>query len=317
MHGVTFATVLKSAWAILLAAWSGRQDVTFGHLVSGRANDFPGVDRVIGPCLSLVPVRVTLETSQDTLRLLRQVHDQHIKSTPFEHVGFGDIVRSCTDWPRWARLSSIVIHQNTASGWTAESFEDPDSTNPEFSVPLVAAQTGYRYETSLICPEHDSEDLAIITYPEDDRKVKVTMSFCRRIMDSNTMQTVLDMLCAVIVRIGQSTEDSCEALLRQDEIAAVGTWRRLPFGNEENVPSGDLTTTSSTEALARNLWNEVGLAHEQDPDKPFFDTSGDILPAVEMVELLRQRYDVQVTVEEMIKDSTIRGLAARLREAGI
>ncbi|KAK4133596.1 non-ribosomal peptide synthetase [Trichocladium antarcticum] len=110
---ITTATVVKAAWAYVLAQIAATPDVVFGHTVSGRNAAVNGVESMVGPCLNLVPVRVQFGAPDWTARgLLRQVQDQQVANMSHEVLGFREIIRHCTSWPRWTYFSSTVQHQN-------------------------------------------------------------------------------------------------------------------------------------------------------------------------------------------------------------
>ncbi len=60
MAGLTVNTLVQGAWSAVLAARSGRPEVCFGAMVSGRTPDVDGVEEVLGLLANTVPVRARL-----------------------------------------------------------------------------------------------------------------------------------------------------------------------------------------------------------------------------------------------------------------
>jgi aryl carrier-like protein len=112
--GLTVSSYLKAAWAMVLAKATGTSDVVFAHLVSGRSLPIDDIEKVNGPCVNLIPIRVNTAQPQSTI--LQQVYQQHISALPHEHLGWETIFRQCTNWntptDQIPRFSSILQYQN-------------------------------------------------------------------------------------------------------------------------------------------------------------------------------------------------------------
>ena len=92
-HHITVNTVLQGAWAQLLMWLTGRDDVAFGAVVSGRAAEVAGVDSMLGLLINTVPVRVRMTPATTTTDLLEQLHRAHNDTLEHQHLGLGEIHR--------------------------------------------------------------------------------------------------------------------------------------------------------------------------------------------------------------------------------
>ncbi|MER5625081.1 amino acid adenylation domain-containing protein [Streptosporangium sp. NPDC002544] len=91
--GLTLAALYESAWGLLLAGLTGRDDVVFGVSVSGRHPDVDGVESVVGLLFNTVPVRVRAGAA-DPLRAVLE-RTQTFQSELFDHsyVALADVQR--------------------------------------------------------------------------------------------------------------------------------------------------------------------------------------------------------------------------------
>jgi amino acid adenylation domain-containing protein len=58
--GVTPATVLQAAWALLLSRYNGEDRVVFGAMVAGRPPEIDGIASLVGMCVNTLPVPVVV-----------------------------------------------------------------------------------------------------------------------------------------------------------------------------------------------------------------------------------------------------------------
>ncbi|KAF2207099.1 hypothetical protein CERZMDRAFT_102796 [Cercospora zeae-maydis SCOH1-5] len=81
------STIVRAAWAVVCSRYSGSQDVVFGTIVSGRQASLPDVDRVCGPTIAALPVRVLIGRDAEVGVFLQAVQAQALEMIPFEQSG--------------------------------------------------------------------------------------------------------------------------------------------------------------------------------------------------------------------------------------
>lgn len=178
-RNITTATILKAAWTSALAQLSGRSDIVFGNLISGRNVAVEGVESIVGPCLNILPVRITIDPTWTALDLLRRIQNQQVASMPFESLGFREIVQHCTDWPEWTYFPTLVQHQNLAQ----------DAT-------LSLDRT--KYKVGCLAAGDTLADISVVSTPKANDAVEVCMGF----VDDGSIvpkfvETALDLLCSL------------------------------------------------------------------------------------------------------------------------
>ncbi|KAK7425877.1 hypothetical protein QQZ08_007591 [Neonectria magnoliae] len=82
-----WASIIRLAWALVVANITHTNDVVFGTTVSGRSAPIPGIDRIAGPTIATYPLRVQLEPSTSVRDALRQMRERDAARIEFEHTG--------------------------------------------------------------------------------------------------------------------------------------------------------------------------------------------------------------------------------------
>jgi len=159
---LTVNLIVQAAWAVLLARYSGQEDVVFGETRACRRADFEKVASVVGILMNTVPIRLHATGSKTFLELLRELRDQHVEmraheSTPLAHI------RECSGIDRAAELfRSIVVFEEYNLGsvlqregcglwqsgvWRASPAHYPLTlagySKPELSVQIVYDRRSY------------------------------------------------------------------------------------------------------------------------------------------------------------------------------
>ena len=116
--GITAATFCTACWAAVVASATQQADVVFGRLVSGRGATLGVItEPVAGPCLNVIPLRVTWpRNNEHTLfsphEVFATIQQQQLDGMPFESTGLSQIIKSCRNWPANTAYGSVFQYQN-------------------------------------------------------------------------------------------------------------------------------------------------------------------------------------------------------------
>ncbi|MFC5687627.1 non-ribosomal peptide synthase/polyketide synthase [Amycolatopsis mediterranei] len=111
-HGLTVNTLVQGAWALLLAHSSGESDVVFGTTVSGRPDDLPGVETMIGMFINTIPTRTRIDRGERVLPWLQRLQDEQNQARRYDFLALGKL-RALSDVPPGENLfDSMVAFEN-------------------------------------------------------------------------------------------------------------------------------------------------------------------------------------------------------------
>ena len=114
-NGLTLATIMQGAWAILLSRYSGEADVVFGVVCSNRRGTIEAADDVIGLCINTLPMRVHVNSETMFLSWLKDIRAQWITMRDHVHTPLVK-VQSWSEVPAGQPLfASVLSFQNYQS----------------------------------------------------------------------------------------------------------------------------------------------------------------------------------------------------------
>ena len=88
---VTVPSMIRAAWGLLLATYSGSDDVLWGETNSGREASIPGIEAIIGPTITTAPVRLRLNRNLIVHDYLKEIQRQSSNSLPYQFAGLQHI----------------------------------------------------------------------------------------------------------------------------------------------------------------------------------------------------------------------------------
>lgn len=92
-NNITLANVIRLAWSLVLAAYTGEEHVCFGYLTAGREVPLPGVESAVGPFINMLVCATNLGqiSKKSVATELQDLHDEYLKMLPNQHVGLAEI----------------------------------------------------------------------------------------------------------------------------------------------------------------------------------------------------------------------------------
>ena len=107
--GATPLNAVQAAWALVLARWTGQEQVCFGLVESGRQL-MPGLEQTVGCLIATLPVRLRVQGQDSLGDVLARLRALTLEMRPHSHASLSEV-------RRWAGLSgdalvfdTIVMH---------------------------------------------------------------------------------------------------------------------------------------------------------------------------------------------------------------
>ena len=111
VSSITIANIIRAAWSLLVARYSGADDIVYGVTQSGRNVPMPGIEDIVGPTLTTVPLRVRIESNEQINDFLDRMQVQSLEMMPYEHLGLSKILQLSADSRLCCSFQNLLVIQ--------------------------------------------------------------------------------------------------------------------------------------------------------------------------------------------------------------
>ncbi|MFC4047500.1 amino acid adenylation domain-containing protein, partial [Dactylosporangium siamense] len=113
---LTINTVVLGAWAALMSAYAGVDDVLFGVTTSGRGDQLEGIESMVGMLINTTPARVRVDGAEPAGSWLRRVQAEQAAARAFEHTSLVRI-QACGEIPAGQPMfTTLFVFENFPAG---------------------------------------------------------------------------------------------------------------------------------------------------------------------------------------------------------
>ena len=251
---ISIPSLLRAAWALLVARISGSDDVTFGVTVSGRNVPIIGIDDLLSPTISTFPVRVKLDGAETIENFVARIQNESLEAMPFESIGLQNIRKINSDTREGSRFQTLlIVHPPDATTLEPSS---PDASPAERDLKTMLETLDI--STSL---SNFNEYALMVLVTQKDGNLVVEASFDSRVLGTIQVGLLLDQFAHVSKQVG--LQDNSAHSLRTLEFATdsdvqlIWKWNSMRVEGEQqriqDVISKMFTLQPNAQAI--NAWD--------------------------------------------------------------
>ncbi|WP_345588312.1 amino acid adenylation domain-containing protein, partial [Streptomyces marokkonensis] len=208
---LTLNTLVQGAWGLLVGGLTGRHDVIFAEIVSGRPDDLSGAETMIGMFANALPVRMTVAPGESLVAALRRLQENRGRLMPHQHLGLSAI-QSLVEPAEL--FDTMVIFENYPL--------DPDTLQ-------VAAGDIRLTEVSEHAATH--YPLCLMVLPGD--RLRLRLSYRTDLYDRATVARLTERLTALLELLAHDPDRPAATV---DVLSAAERWDLLVTRNDTARP---------------------------------------------------------------------------------
>ncbi|CRG87886.1 Nonribosomal peptide synthetase 8 [Talaromyces islandicus] len=221
-------SLLRAAWALLVSKLSGNDDVTFGATVSGRNVAIHGIEDLLSPTISTIPVRLRIDSNDNVRTFVRAVQNQALEAIPFENLGLHNIRRFNATTREGSKFQTLFI------------VDPPEESNIDISKSLSPLaqelkETLEQLDDTLSATLSNFNEYSLmIIITQKNEQLQIKASYDSRILNHVDANLLLDQFVNVAEQLGHS--NNVTRSLRDLKLASASDIEKIWQWNEYVSP---------------------------------------------------------------------------------
>ncbi|MES4891873.1 non-ribosomal peptide synthase/polyketide synthase [Streptomyces sp. NPDC096012] len=239
--GLTLGTVVQGAWALLLSRYSAERDVLFGTTVSGRPDDLPGVESMVGMFINTLPTRVSVDGSRTAGAWLRELQEAQAEARRFAAVSLAELTGLSAVPSGSPLFDSMVAFENYP-------FDETRSAGSGIRLADVSSR--------------DATNYALVLRAYQGERFGFDLAYDPELFDAATVRTLAGRLCLLL---GELADDPDRPLRSLAWTTAEERRRMLVDfqGTEEGRPADTLVGLFAAQVARTPAAEAVGCGDER------------------------------------------------------
>ncbi|WP_342228765.1 amino acid adenylation domain-containing protein [Mycobacterium avium] len=218
-NGLTLNTAVLFAWAVVLSRLTDRRDVVFGTIVSGRPENLPGVETMVGLFINAVPVVHQVSTADSVVEQCARLQRE---SSAMRDIGYLSLSEIQREHGRGTLFDSLFVFENAPIEDAIRTVTTPDGAR--FSPVEMESLTHY--------------PLTVVSHMRDDALLVLVEAIPEALPHLRPSQ-IGERLLAVLRQlpdIGDDTPDTLDILTTAERAEFEGlATRPLPTAESTSV----------------------------------------------------------------------------------
>ncbi|KAJ5879749.1 Pyridine nucleotide-disulfide oxidoreductase class-II [Penicillium solitum] len=196
INGVSSATMIYTAWALLLKSYTAQEQVVFGTVFSGRHLPVPGIEAVVGPVINSCPLPVCLTGLSTKASLLEYVQELGLQASSNQWSAT-EALQEIAQGAHSHAFQTMLFLEYDLPGFTNGDWKFTRTDIPEFGLTIIIRREVENLALKVIFDQN------MYTEPVMERM----MTHFR-----NLFLAMLDPTCETVAQVRKRMLEPCEAL---------------------------------------------------------------------------------------------------------